>query len=967
MASKFGEINITNIELGLQILNRAPNFDSKIVSAFSTDTNKFNQPARLGTFDSIHDFKTFGTNPIDTIEYQRKDSQYNINKCFFNFNRIMCRGGAPISVENSFLTKPRGQNPGQGAYDNKPLPITSVANVEDYFCLLNLYNRVSNDDLRIIKGTPKTKIPDQNTDINFKAITEFIVKKGWADVDGSNAYINTITDVSPAFRKYYIRSETVNNVEIQNLNVKYRAIISQETANDPAGSLSKSILISAFGRQNVLIEKPGQSRTYISETIDSFFEPTLSGIRQLDNTGNNLNFNTTLTLVDKSTTPLGDISLDIPYAKSGNTPNPNERPVINKDINKVFHGKTKKVLPAELELSGRDDADHTQANAFYNNDDVASFSNAEVQKTIARHFTRKRLGDVLQASVCRLINSDYTDGDDNRIKFNSLEKLSSAEPITSDVEVVPKSAIFIGEDRMIIAYCLINQIPCIYDNKNYTIVYMPQRPTDPTGNKYTNFATIPATVTPAQSNIPIPITTTLGGGSSLKQSGGGGFNNIYEETIRNEPYYFYKYLLLHSDTSNDLKLIIEEINKNIIAGIYTDNVFSFDGIDDTKQTIMYFVSPQSQTQIESSVTPNDNPMMKAQQIVDIPNKPTFINIFSDYPKSLDANTLLSVTVEDNGARTVYYPSTKGDQRVIEVVDMNELKSYFGDTPSVEGVMNQTLYNENVQTLKTYLSALNKYEVYSIVDESNDADFYDINESGIRVAYDCFFYVFINNLVEEFQGNAKTVSYKLLFYLLFKERPDFVEIIKYDPSVSLDSSKETTQSLNKTTQVYFNDLFERSTHTAEELNLKMHNFFMLKEYVNQYECAIVNKFTYYGFTTIKHDFEVIINGRGPMNIVEHGSPYRTDEPPTPGSPIRLDNYETPPPKKPRLDTVINVVHENETQPENYLQQKVGFGGKKTRKHKKISKHKKTINKKKTRKCKKTRKHKKKRKCKKTRKH
>ena len=83
MTSKFGEIKINSIGPGIQVLRR-DNFDNKITEVFRIDGNRFNQPARLATFDSIHDFKTFGTNPTDTIEYQRKDGKYNINKCFFN-------------------------------------------------------------------------------------------------------------------------------------------------------------------------------------------------------------------------------------------------------------------------------------------------------------------------------------------------------------------------------------------------------------------------------------------------------------------------------------------------------------------------------------------------------------------------------------------------------------------------------------------------------------------------------------------------------------------------------------------------------------------------------------------------------------------------------------------------------------------------------------------------------------------
>ena len=836
MTSKFGEIKITEIEPRLQPLKQT-NFDKKISSAFSNDGNRFNQPERLATFDSIHDFKTFGTNPVDTIEYQRKSGNvYNINKCFFNFNRIMCRGKGAISVENSFLSKPKGSQSGQGAYDNKPYPITSIANVEDYFCLLNLYNRASGDDLRIIGGIPKPPTTQGTVAVNFKAITQFIVERGWCDIVGSKAYINTITDVSPAFRKYYIQNKGNNNVEgITGItgSVSYRAIISQETSNDPAGSLGETILTTAFGDSNVLIESPSQSRTYVSEKVDSFFEPTLSGIT--DFSQNPLNFNTTLTLVDKSTVPLETISVVIPYAKSGFA-NPNERTIINKDINKEFPSIIKNNAIAVDSLNGRDDATHSEAIAFYANPDVDNFSKAESQKKIARHFTRKRLGDVLQASLCRLINSRYTD-DSKRIKFNSLSSLGE--------KVIPKTAIFIGEDRMIIAYCLINKIPCIYDNKNYTILYMPKKTE---GDMYSAFATMPATVTPVISggdSNPNTVTDTI-----LKQSGGevttrDMYKEIYGQTMRDEPYYFFKYLLIYAASQKETKLQsrLEDINKNIINGTYNDNVFNFDS---SNNLIMYFVSPALTYEAVSKPLPrepivapepryvkpishigpeisDETPIIVAQQIVDKivdssngTSEYTFINVFSTntYKDPTNSQILLSVTRKQTveGDRTIYYKDMSNVTKTFQV-NISHLNTYFlanvnqnrpenyaiePDEYTYSGggvnaqynepglnvsptnlnskemqIADTGLYNKNVETLQNYFSILNKYEVYSIIDETNDAYFYDINDSGIRVAYDCFFYIFFNNLVNDFEKEADKVSYELLVYYLFKKQYRFI--------------------------------------------------------------------------------------------------------------------------------------------------------------------------------------------------
>ena len=274
-SAKFGELIMNNLPNILGQLTPAM-FDTKIVSAFATDDNRHNQPSRLATFDSIHDFKTFGTNPVDTIEYSRGTQAYNINRCFFNFNRIMCRGAAVISTENSYLTKPKGQDPvTQGAYDNKPIPITSIANVEDYFCLLNLYRIAKNNanDLYVIKGTPKADPRNPMHADNYTTITNLIKNRGWSDNEANGvSYINTVTDVSPVFRKYYI---IPNKNTYETSGVQYRSLVTQENANDPAGSLGKDLLSNAFGPNNVCIEKMGQSRTYEPTNINSFFKPTL--------------------------------------------------------------------------------------------------------------------------------------------------------------------------------------------------------------------------------------------------------------------------------------------------------------------------------------------------------------------------------------------------------------------------------------------------------------------------------------------------------------------------------------------------------------------------------------------------------------------------------------------------------------------------------------------------------------------
>jgi len=898
------KFTIINIPVNLQPLT-TDMFSTEVATVFATDDNKHNVSARLATFDSIHDFKKFSVNPIDIVEYQRQNQQYNINRCFFNFNRIMCRGAQQISVDNSFLTKPKGANPiTQQAYDNKPKPITSIANVEDYFCLLNLYNIVNKNEnnIFIIKSNkPSTSAAEEENKTKFKSITEKIIENDWCDIIGNTKYINTITDVSPFFRKYYIKPND-NKIIDSDKEYIYRALISQETANDPAGSLGFNILTGAFKKENVLIEKESQSRTYKSTknddapSIDSFFEPTLGGIKNFTDANEKINFNMTLTLKDIST--FNTLALDvftIPYSQSS-VANPNERTVIKKEIDKIFKPLVKSLCNAArcTGLQGRDDTDHNKANAFY--PAIDAFSKEQNQKKIARHFTRKRLGDVLQASLCRLINCNYVDGL-KRIKFKNLE---------SETDIIPKTAIFIGEDRMIIAFCLINQIPCIYDNKEYTILYLPNKPT----TQYSDYATIPAPV--------------LGGGP-INQTGGvktrAQYIELYGETLWDEPYYFFKILPFiqnivaqeKNDATYDKKQFLIEfeqiysnINKKIIDNIYEDNVFNLYSTD--KTIPMYYVSPLPVAEeVAEAAVPPDMPIIVAQNIVNIEYtnareaKFTFINVFNENkytgntnpvephillsvsniiaPSADDANTYRDIyfrnnipeNIDDQIQYNFRINKTEFDRSVEHQFEVEQILDNETINETAGGAVNNDLYSKNVKTLQNYFYILKKYEIYSIMDEKSNAYFYDINNSGVRVAFDSFFYVFFNNLISEFEAQSKIVFYDLLNYYLFKYKKDlyidFNEIISFgsDKNIILDDTVLDSLTEDNPTIIYLNNLLERSIIKRDEINIKMSDFFTSSKYVSQYNCAIENKFTHYGFSTIKNDFENIINANNHIQV------------------------------------------------------------------------------------------------------
>jgi len=901
------------------ILNQIQ-FSNNIKTMFESDEDKHDKAKRLAVFDSIHDFKTFGdSNPVDIIEYNRKLSEYYINRCFFNFNRIMCKGEEIISVENSFLKKPKGGD--MYGYDNKPTPISAISMVEDYFVMLNLFKlskkdtpvkevnfnsssnvtNLSNDDeLFLIKWNPKDSQIDNpaNRELHNK-IRSLIIEKGYFDEEDGKKYINTVTDVSLVFRKYHMTF--CNKV---NDNISYRALITQESANDPAGSLRKEVLSTAFKAENVLIEKENQSRTYKNDEINSNIEPTLGGIKELKgvNIGEGdsnkfLNFKFDLTLEDTSS--LNKLSTDtttIPYSTFNETAdsNPNERTEINSEIKKYYKrfSDEKTVMQDPNILTGRDDHNNSKAQTFYDN--INNFSQEKKQKEIPRHFTRKRLGDVLLASVCRLINSKY-DNDTKRIKFKTL---------TETPDISPKTAIFIGEDRMIISFCLINKIPCIYDSGVYTILYLPNKEEENALNKknYDTYATIPSPPSPST------------GGNKMIQTGGittrrmAEFRNTYRDTIWEEPYYFYKFMPFFNPVDftgtidsttviENLSGVIQNINANFVQDNYESKVINFVPNNNEINDKMFLAFKKNDNTENYSFSEN-----LAQSIVDVIEDVieeykhrkyyTFINIFKydfsfntpEYDNNVN-NLLLSVAkLPSPDEITIFFNSqtitiTKNNfNPKFEAIPILKDEFYKNDIVISLGLTDQQeeqtgggfemIHDFNIKMLEKYFKVLVYYEIFSIANETNDSDFFDINHSGVRIAFDCTLYVFFDLLVSEFENNYKNVNYELLEYFLYIYQYDLYislhKIVEYSLNKTtllnkeiLEKIKDRSSKLDELTENtinYFAELLEKTKEKTKEIDTLMYEMISSNNYAGQYNLAAENNFTYFGFNSISNIFK-----------------------------------------------------------------------------------------------------------------
>jgi hypothetical protein len=129
----------------------------------------------------------------------------------------------------------------------------------------------------------------------------------------------------------------------------------------------------------------------------------------------------------------------------------------------------------------------TDRNTFYNTFDTKILSNnntdiTDLYKEYALYYAIKRLGDTLQAEVCRLSNLQHmlfyrvrkveVDIIVNQ-KTGKIKKETKYE-VDFDNPITPKTgAVLVTHDRMLFAYAVINNIPAILDMENHMIIFKP--------------------------------------------------------------------------------------------------------------------------------------------------------------------------------------------------------------------------------------------------------------------------------------------------------------------------------------------------------------------------------------------------------------------------------------------------------------------------------------------------------------
>ena len=201
----------------------------------------------------------------------------------------------------------------------------------------------------------------------------------------------------------------------------------------------------------------------------------------------------------------------------------------------------------------------------------------ELHKVYALYYAIKRLGDSLQAEVCKLDNLKemlfY------RVKINDSGKYA----VDFNGPIPPeKGAVLVTHDRMLFAYAVINNIPAILDMENHMIIFKPRtngtagrvefvnntesnESKDTTGDIATSSNTNTSSNMNTSSNTDTSGDMEMGGGNHI-QTGGDAIDDLTEDIFSNiDSFMRYLYFRRNLGKLNDTTVINYEYygTKNI--------------------------------------------------------------------------------------------------------------------------------------------------------------------------------------------------------------------------------------------------------------------------------------------------------------------------------------------------------------------------------------------------------------------
>jgi hypothetical protein len=521
-------------------------------------------------------------------------------------------------------------------------------------------------------------------------------------------------------------------------------------------------------------------------------------------------------------------------------------------LNKQINNKTKDV---SLEIGCP--VNVSQVGNFYNDrnyvDTISRINDSRINE-YCKLFTQKRLGDSLQAEICKRVQTEPIEC----VKYNS-ETSESVNKI-----------VLVTIDRMLFAYGMMIGIPVIYDHGLHMTCFYPL----PLENQ-----NLPPPPPPPESQ---PTKNRKTGGNRIS------FDEYFDFTyIFEEPYVFYTFI----------PFIIAKYKKREVADflrIYKENIITNSKeqlstmlIESVKKSLIY------EKDFENYIDSNSDFFIN---FINLSNEE--FSIKCTEPASVDKNVTLEIKINNKTfTQVIKLSELKG---IIEgssdkpefyeenIKNIEEIETFFinngnisigGDyvntknplikvKPSIfnkDEILNKPKQNEtkpkelieiitqsNIERILNYLSIYRMYEARLCLDvEKLEQDFDEVNyNSGYYVANDSIPYLFFSKLIEEHKDYIFKKS-EIISLLLIEEILKDIEPYLYYKIIEIKlfvlgeiNNEKEKEKINK--------LLENESYKKINENTKKYLIELIKIIKNE-NIKQPKKFDRYSFLYMYEDF------------------------------------------------------------------------------------------------------------------
>jgi hypothetical protein len=465
----------------ITISNVNTSYSSNLITKLSGITGS-TKPNIISLFDSVHDF---GKSSIiyDTIYKKSRNislhslSQYVLSNYAFNIDN------------RDFLTL---KIPEKSYYS-----IIPSNNVEDIFILDAIKDKTTTGKFYTFPTIHEVYHSDKTTHKNKIANRLYeLFKPYFKDtgiIHGREQVIPCVIDTQNSFHKV---AKQIPN--------KFAYLTIQEMISDS----SKKISISSKTDYNdyFLVEQPNQTREYKVQNGDhyGYYNVKFSGLSSLGN-GTNTNYYTNCYFIPHTSTRYYEPSTPMKTSSTSRIDILNERGTsgINQKtqffyrikMNELNHITSIPVIENQFIERIMKTSNYISLSVpptkdlFYK---VINSNKQQIETTynIIELFSRKRYGDQLMGSFCCKLNNG---------KFPHLKVKSTK----TNQEYNIKQCLLITGDRMLFAYAVQKNIPCILDMATITLCYVPNPVRLPTRRVQPN----PVRLTTRQQPNPVRLTT----------------------------------------------------------------------------------------------------------------------------------------------------------------------------------------------------------------------------------------------------------------------------------------------------------------------------------------------------------------------------------------------------------------------------------------------------------------------------